>query len=165
MGARGRKWPVRLEGQSRRVSRTCGPDHPSPLLCVVEPGLNILVLLPSQTATPLSPGRGGARAGAAGVRDVSLMSVGPRAMRYVRLAFVFITLKASSKEIKNPAQRKKDFFQQNFVARGMWEEDRDRVPTCRVPTGPKKRKEKRNGRPPIAALRVGQKGTTRQRRK
>ena len=27
-------------------------------------------LLPSQTVTPLSPGRGGARAGAAGVRDV-----------------------------------------------------------------------------------------------
>ena len=26
----------------------------------------------------------------------------------------------------------------------------------RVPTGPKKRKEKRNGRPPIAALRVGE---------
>ena len=26
----------------------------------------------------------------------------------------------------------------------------------RVPTGPKKRKEKRNGPPPIAALRVGQ---------
>jgi len=59
-----------VDGQSRRVSRTCGPDHPSPLLCVVEPGLNILVLSPSQTVTPLSPGRGGARAGAAGVRDV-----------------------------------------------------------------------------------------------
>ena len=30
-----------------------------------------------------------------------------------------------------------------------------RRPTGRVPTGPKKRKEKRNGPPPIAALRVG----------
>ena len=29
------------------------------LPCVVEPGLNILVLLPSQTVTPLSPGRVG----------------------------------------------------------------------------------------------------------
>ena len=29
-----------------------------------------LVLLPSQAVTPLSPGRGGARAGAASVRDV-----------------------------------------------------------------------------------------------
>ena len=46
----------------------------------VEPGLNILVLLPSQTVTPLSPGRGGARAGAAGVRRVCGMSVGPKAI-------------------------------------------------------------------------------------
>ena len=43
-------------------------------------------LLPSQTVTPLSPGRSGARAGAA----VCGMPVGPRAMRHgcVRLAFV-----------------------------------------------------------------------------
>ena len=85
---------------SRRVSRTCGLDHPSPLLCVVEPGLNILVLLPSQTVTPLSPGRGGARAGAAGVRRVCGMSVGPRAICHVRLAFVFITSKAKLKKEK-----------------------------------------------------------------
>ena len=32
---------------------------------------------PSQTVTPLSPGRGGARGGAAGVRRVCGMSVGP----------------------------------------------------------------------------------------
>ena len=55
-------------------------------LCVVEPGLNIPVLLPSQTVTPLSPGRGGARTGAAGVRRVCGMSVGPRAICHVRLA-------------------------------------------------------------------------------
>ena len=59
---------------------------PPLVICVVEPGLNILVLLPSQTVTPLSPGRGGARAGAAGVRRVCGMSVGPRAICHVRLA-------------------------------------------------------------------------------
>ena len=46
-------------------------------------------LLPSQTVTPFSPGRGGASAGAAGVRRVCRMSVGPRERRAcVRLAFV-----------------------------------------------------------------------------
>ena len=43
-------------------------------------------LSPSPTVTPLSPGRGGARAGAAGVRRVCGMSVGPRAICHVRLA-------------------------------------------------------------------------------
>ena len=38
----------------------------------------ILVLLPSQAVTPLSSGRGGASAGAAGVRRVCGMSVGSR---------------------------------------------------------------------------------------
>jgi len=77
-------------------------------LCVVEPGLNILVLLPSQTATPLSPGRGGARAGAAGVRRVCGMSVGPRERcACVRLAFVFITSKASSKRKEYSTGREK----------------------------------------------------------
>ena len=59
---------------------------PKSFICVVEPGLNILGLSPSQTVTPLSPGRGGARAGAAGVRRVCGMSVGPRAICHVRLA-------------------------------------------------------------------------------
>ena len=64
------------------------------LLCVVEPGLNILVLLPSQTVTPLSPGRGGARAGAAGVRDVC----GPESDMPCPPCVCFITSKAKLKE-------------------------------------------------------------------
>ena len=69
-----------VDGQPGRVSEPgeldlwAGPPK-SFTLCVVEPGLNILVLLPSQTATPFSPGRGGARAGAAGVRRVCVRDV------------------------------------------------------------------------------------------
>ena len=75
-----------VEGQleAREPDLWAGP--PPLVICVVEPGLNILGLLPSQTVTPLSPGRGGARAGAAGVRRVCGMSVGPRAICHVRLA-------------------------------------------------------------------------------
>ena len=58
------------ELEAREPDLWAGP--PPFLTCVVEPGLNILVLLPSQTVTPLSPGRGGAGRArvAAGVRDV-----------------------------------------------------------------------------------------------
>ena len=55
-------------------------------LCVLAHGVRVTRLSPSQTVTPLSPGRGGARAGAAGVRRVCGMSVGPRAICHVRLA-------------------------------------------------------------------------------
>jgi len=60
-------WTPLLAECSRR---TCEPDgfHFSLRSCTME--CKILVLLPSQAVTPLSPGRGGASAGAAGVRDV-----------------------------------------------------------------------------------------------
>ena len=90
-----------VEGQIGAREVACEPSGLH-LPCVVEPGLNILVLLPSQTVTPLSPGRGGARAGAAGVRDVC----GPESdMPCVRLAFV-ITSKAKLKKKEFMAPKK-----------------------------------------------------------
>ena len=78
---RGRQGSLRLRfpfenkfGQLEAREPDLGAGPPPLVICVVEPGLNILGLLPSQTVTPLSPGRGGARAGgggcAASVRDV-----------------------------------------------------------------------------------------------
>jgi len=52
------------------VAGLVGRTTPSPFSALLHMECNILVLSPSQTVTPLSPGRGGARAGAAGVRDV-----------------------------------------------------------------------------------------------
>ena len=58
-----------VDGKLEAREPDLGAGPPPLVICVVEPGLNILGLS-SQTVTPLSPGRGGARAGAAGVRDV-----------------------------------------------------------------------------------------------
>ena len=59
-----------VEGQLRAREPDLGAGRLSFLSAFLHMECKILVLLPSQAVTPLSPGRGGARAGAAGVRDV-----------------------------------------------------------------------------------------------
>ena len=77
VGSEGAEVTSAVDGKLEAREPDLGAGPPPLVICVVEPGLNILGLLPSQTVTPLSPGRGGARAGAAGVRRVCGMSVGP----------------------------------------------------------------------------------------
>ena len=82
-----------VEGQLGAREPDLGAGRLSFLSAFLHMECKILVLLPSQAVTPLSPGRGGARAGGGG--RVCGMSVGPRAICHVVLHLVLEHLEYS----------------------------------------------------------------------